>query len=131
MADSGINGPGIDPKVYEIAMNPCVRCKNGVQFLVIAPGGFRILAAIEFAAGHIAYDLTITSACEGEHSGIDDPHHRGSAYDIRSHDLPDKQLALDAIMSFLGDIRFHGFLEAPDTEGEHIHVQVRHGMMYP
>jgi hypothetical protein len=112
-------------------MNPCVRCKNGVQFLVIAPGGFRILAAIEFAAGHIAHDLTITSGTDGTHSGPEDPHGRGEAYDVRSHDLPDKQLALDAIMSFLGDVRFYGFLEAPETEGEHIHVQVRHNLQYP
>src|SRR6195256_3321483 len=112
-------------------MSPCIRVKDGVLFTMIAPGGFRILAAIESAAGHIAHDLTITSACDGEHSGPDDPHHRGEGYDVRSQGLPDKQLALDAIKNFLGEIRFYCFLEDPDTENEHIHAQVRHGMMYP
>jgi hypothetical protein len=105
--------------------------KEGVLFTVIEHGGFRILTAIESAAAHIAHDLTVTSACDGEHSGPDDPHHRGEAYDVRTGDLPDKQLALDAIISFLGEIRFYSFIEQPDGENEHIHSQVRRGMMYP
>lgn len=112
-------------------MNPCVRVKPGVLFTVIAPGGFRILAAIESTAAHIAHDLTITSACDGDHSGPDDPHHRGEAYDIRTHDLPNKTLALEAIRNFLDPVRFFAFLEDPDTDIEHIHVQVRRGMLYP
>jgi hypothetical protein len=112
-------------------MNPCIRVKDGVSFSIIAPGGFRILAAVESAAAHAAHDLTITSGTDGEHSGPDDPHHRGEAYDVRSQDLPDKNLALAAIMNFLGDIRFFGFIEDPDTENEHFHIQVRKGMMYP
>lgn len=112
-------------------MNACVKVKAGVLFSTIAPGGFRILAAIEHAVETIAHDLTITSACEGEHSGPNDPHHRGEAYDVRTQDLPDKQLALDAIMGFLGEIRFFGFIENQGGPPEHIHVQVRHGIMYP
>src|SRR6266850_5853793 len=110
-------------------MIPCVRVKDGVLFTRIAPGGFKMLAAIEYAASRIAHDITITSACDGEHSGPEDPHHRGEAYDLRTHDLPDKQLALDAIKQFLGDIKFYAFLEDPDTDNEHIHVQVRRGIM--
>lgn len=112
-------------------MIPCVRVKEGVQFTLIAPGGFRILAALESAVAHIAHDLTISSACDGQHSGPGDPHHEGKAYDVRTWDLPDKHLALAAIINFLGEIHFYSFLEDPGTENEHIHSQVRHGMMYP
>ena len=68
-------------------MSGVVRVKEGVQFGVIAPGGFAILAAIVGAATRLAMDLTITSGSDGAHSGVDDPHHRGEAYDLRSHDL--------------------------------------------
>lgn len=112
-------------------MNACVKVKEGVSFSTIAPGGFRILASIEHAVEVIAHDLTITSACEGEHSGPNDPHHRGEAYDVRTQDLPDKHLALTAIMNFLGEIRFFGFIENQDGPNEHIHLQVKHGMLYP
>lgn len=111
-------------------MTPVVRVKPGVQFTLIAPGGFRILAALNYTVDKIAHDLTVTSACDGEHSGPDDPHHRGEAYDIRTHDLPDKHLALASIQEFLGD-RFYAFLEDPDTDNEHIHAQVRKGTVYP
>lgn len=112
-------------------MTPCVRVKDRVLFTVITPGGFRILAALESAVAYIAHDLTITSACDGIHSGPEDPHPQGRAYDVRTHDLPDKHLALDAIISFLGEVRFYCFLEDPDSDNEHIHCQVRHGMTYP
>jgi hypothetical protein len=112
-------------------MGPCVRIKDGVQFTIIAPGGFRILAAIDAAVEKIAHDLTITSACDGEHSGPEDPHHLGLAYDVRTHDLPDKQLALDSLIAFLGEDRFYCFLEDPNTENEHIHCQVKKGTVYP
>jgi|SRR6267142_4355406 len=112
-------------------MIPCVRIKDGVQFTIISPAGMYILAAIVNAAAFISHDLTITSACDGEHSGPDDPHHKGQAYDIRTHDLPDKKLALQGIMNRLGELKFYGFIEDPDTENEHIHVQLRHGIIYP
>jgi len=111
-------------------MIPCIRVKEGVQFTRIAPGGFRILAALEDCADRIFHDLTVTSACDGAHSGSDDPHHKGEAYDVRSHDLPDKNLALSYIQEFLGD-RFFAFLEDATEDNEHIHVQVKKGTVYP
>jgi hypothetical protein len=119
-------------------MIPCLRVKDGVQFTVIAPGGFRILAAFEDAADQIAHDLTITSACDGAHSGPNDPHHRGEAYDIRTKDLPDKMLTLAKIKDFLGipesddqGSRFFAWIECAGQDNEHIHVQVRKGTTYP
>lgn len=110
-----------------------VRVKSNVLFTVIAAGGFRMLAAIDQAAAKFATDLTITSACDGEHSGPNDPHHRGEAFDIRTHDLAlaRKQSLLDLVMSFLDQTRFYGFIESPGTDNEHIHIQVRKGTTYP
>lgn len=107
-----------------------MRVKEGVQFTKIAPGGVRILAALENCANRISHDLTITSACDGVHSGPEDPHHKGEAYDVRSHDLPDKNLALGYIQEFLGE-RFYAFLEDATETNEHLHVQVKKGTVYP
>ncbi|SRR5579871_289580 len=109
-----------------------VKVKDGVQFSVIAPGGFRILGAIDKTAAAFPCDLYITSGCDGMHSGPNDPHHRGEAYDIRSHDLqPDvKAQVLALIQKLLGD-RFYAFLESPGTDNEHIHIQVKKGTTYP
>ena len=110
-----------------------VYVKPGVLFTVIAPGGFEILRAITDCASTQNTDLTITSACDGEHSGPTDPHHRGEAYDVRSHDLaPDvKQNVLTYINTILGADQFYGFLEAAGTDNEHFHFQVKKGTTYP
>lgn len=128
-----------------------VRVKPGVLFTTIAPAGFRMLSAIEGAARACRVDLTITSACDGEHSGPDDPHHRGEAYDVRAHGLSDwqKVSVLDAILRACtapGEgppaegstiavgwttAQFFGFLEAAGTDNEHLHVQLRKGRSYP
>lgn len=110
---------------------PIIQVKEGVLFTVIAPAGFRILAAIDAASQQLGYDLTITSACDGEHSGPDDPHHTGEAYDVRSHDCPDKDEAFATIMKPLPVESFWGFLEDPGTENEHFHIQRKKGTVYP
>jgi hypothetical protein len=112
-------------------MIPCVRVKDGVEFTTISPGGFVMLAAIFGTAQLISHDLTITSACDGEHSGTNDPHHRGEAYDVRTHDLPDKQLALQTLKQYLDSGRFYVFIEDETEENEHIHMQVAKGTVYP
>jgi len=110
-----------------------VRTKPGVLFTVIAPGGVRILSAIDQTAAKLDADLTITSACDGVHSGSGDPHHRGEAYDVRSHDFlaEQKQFVLDQIMEILGWERFYGFLESPGSDNEHYHFQTKRGTVYP
>ena len=109
-----------------------VRVKPGVQFSAIAPGGFRILSAIDQAAAEFNCDLFITSGTDGAHSGPDDPHHRGEAYDIRSHEFngEEKQNILLYLRRLLGS-QFYVFLEAEDTENEHFHAQVTKGTTYP
>lgn len=118
-----------------------IRALPTAEFAVISSAGFRLLAALHAAAQIIGHDLTITSACDGQHSGPEDPHHLGSAYDVRTHDLPDPQAALEAIMGQLGTPtpdsggfvteQFFGWLEAAGTPNEHIHVQLRHNQTYP
>jgi hypothetical protein len=128
-----------------------VSVKAGVQFTAIAPAGFRLLGAIERAARALRVELTITSACDGAHSGPDDPHHRGEAYDVRSKTLTlgQKEVVLFEILRGCSDegmglpervpgiahsqstARFFGFLEAAGTDNEHIHVQLRKGRNYP
>jgi hypothetical protein len=119
-------------------MIPVIRVKDGVQFSKIAPGGFRILAAIEYASDQLGHDLTITSGTDGAHSGPNDPHHRGEAYDIRTSDLPDPNQALHLIKDFLAipdgqeqGSWFFAWLEDEGESNQHIHVQVRKGVTYP
>jgi len=108
-----------------------VQCKEGVQFAVIAPAGFKILWGLsEVASGRDA-DVTITSGTDGLHSGIDDPHHRGEAYDIRCNTDPDPATLLQDIQHVLGTSQFYSFIEDDGTPNEHIHIQLRRGASYP
>lgn len=109
-----------------------VTIKAGALFGTIAPGGFVLLAAIHSAAQALDVDLTITSGTDGMHSGYVDPHHRGEAYDIRTHDLsPDmKQKVLEHIQMASGPA-FFSFIENPGGDDEHIHCQVKKGTKYP
>lgn len=109
-----------------------VRVKPGVEFGIIAPGGSRILSAIDQVAAPLPVDLTITSGSDGAHSGWEDPHHSGNAYDVRSHDLGElKEKVIASIMAVLGYEHFWGFIEAEGSDKEHFHFQVKRGTTYP
>ena len=109
--------------------------KLGVDFgTVLAPAGARILEVVKRLVASYPFDATITSARDGVHSGPGDPHHKGEAFDLRTHGLTDDQKAL-----LLADLRetlyktprkFYAFLEAPGTPNEHIHCQRRKGETY-
>lgn len=113
----------------------------GVEFQIIAPAGFEILRALAAVSNKLGLTLTITSGTDGIHSGPSDPHHRGEAYDVRSHDLVDTQAVLTAIMDELGQpspssggyvtAKFFGWLEAAGTDNAHFHFQLRHGQIFP
>lgn len=113
-------------------MSGIVNIKPGVEFSLIAPGGFVLLAAIHSAAQVFNVDLTITSGTDGMHSGYEDPHHKGEAYDVRTHDLPEevRQKVLEHIQLTAGP-GFFAFLEAQGTDNEHLHCQVKKGTTYP
>jgi hypothetical protein len=105
--------------------------KPGVEFTTIAPAGFRILWALTEIATQEEFDVTITSACDGLHSGPDDPHHHGEAYDVRCHDMLDPAILLQDIQHILGTAKFFAFIEEPGSPNEHIHIQLRRGAAYP
>lgn len=62
-----------------------VRHRPGVRFDVIAPAGFRILAALDLAAQDCLTDLMIT--CGTDSHALPDPHPLGEAYDVSVHTL--------------------------------------------
>jgi len=105
------------------------------------PAGQAILDALTKVAGTLAFDLVVTSGTDGLHSGSNDPHHSGNAYDVRSHDLVNKQDILMAVMEELGQpspgsggyvtAKFFGWLEQTGTDNEHFHFQLRRGQVYP
>lgn len=110
-----------------------VLVKSNVQFFTPpTPGGFRIQSAIDQCANKLG-DLRITSGCDGPHSGPDDPHHKGNAFDVGSHEFSaeQKDLILAQAMNYLGWDHFYGFLESPGTDNEHFHFQVKKGTTYP
>lgn len=107
-----------------------VLVKEGVKFTTVAPAGYCILAALRNTAPFLMGDVMITSACEGEHSGPNDPHHLGEAYDVRSRGLSASEQAqlLFSVQKFLERQwpgKFYGFLEAEGTNNEHFHFQRR------
>ena len=106
-----------------------INIKDGVTF-VYSPGGLVILQAIKENSKMLNRDLTITSGSDGIHSGPEDPHHFGNAYDVRSHGLDDltKRQFLANLNNLLPTRQFYYFLEDEMTDNEHFHIQVRKGI---
>lgn len=107
-----------------------LKVKPGVEF-VTAPAGIAILQVVKSVSKVLNLDITITSGSDGEHSGPEDPHKYGNAYDFRSKDLKqsDKVRVLAMIMLQLGS-NFYGFLEDPNGPNEHFHIQLRKGTQF-
>ena len=109
--------------------------KAGVDFgVVLAPAGARMLDVLKRLVPSYSFDVTITSARDGTHSGPGDPHHSGEAFDLRTNTLSTEQK-----VTLLADLRetlyktprkFWVDLEAPGQPHEHIHVQRRKGVTY-
>jgi hypothetical protein len=118
-----------------------------VRFDVIAPAGFRILAALSDFATDFPSDIFITSATDGIHSGPTDPHKTGEAIDIQSNQWPPetKQAVCRAIVERSeghgavavqvgggwGTDHFWGWVEDEGGPNNHIHVQRKRGTTYP
>ena len=112
-----------------------IHVKYGVVFTPqLPPAGARILEVLKHIVAGYSFDVTITSAADGEHSGPADPHHTGEAFDLRTHGLTaaQKSLLLHDLQAGLyrEPRQFYAFLEAPETLNEHIHVQRRNGVTY-
>lgn len=113
-----------------------VKVKEGVEF-IYSIGGLVILQSIKTCSKMLLVDLTITSGSDGIHGvGLagdpDDPHYLGDAYDVRSHDLDDinKRQFLANLNNLLPKDQFYYFLENPNTDNEHFHIQVKKGTVY-
>lgn len=127
-------------------MSYAIRLKPGCQTSILAPSGIRILGALERCAQVLGRDLVLT--CGSDSHGPDDPHTKGHAFDVRSHDLPpaQKQQLLSAMMQALSegpqDVispkdggyvtgHFFGWLEHAGEITEHFHFQQRNGVAFP
>lgn len=106
-----------------------------VEFCVVDEATIYLLSTLQkyVAALQFLDEVVITSGTDGAHSGPDDPHHHGHALDIRTHNFPtraDRFAFAAALEARLGKY-FFAFVEDPDTDNEHVHVQVRKGCVYP
>ena len=113
--------------------------KKDVEFGTnLAPAGARILDVLKQIAKTVPFDVMITSARDGVHSGPTDPHKLGEAFDLRTHTLTNeqKQTLLTMLQTELYQDstwktrRFYAFLEAEGTPNAHLHVQRRMGTTY-
>lgn len=131
-------------KLARVAV-PCLRAKDSVDFAVIAPGGFRILAALDAATTLLGRDLVITAGTDSHPQPS--AHNRGEAYDVRVSDMPEGTILalLDFLRLRLG-ANFTVLYEAPTrptgllanqtsvnpaATAPHLHLQVRKGVAWP
>jgi hypothetical protein len=129
----------VTPSSAAVLFKPnCVRIKDGVEF-IITSACIHMMSALDMVARQSHIDLWITSGSDGKHSGPLDPHKFGKALDVRTHNLPDKQIVLNRLRVVLPEDRFYVFIEDPDEvthadpdkSNEHIHMQVKQGTEYP
>lgn len=110
--------------------------KPGVDYgpTGLAPAGQVIYNVLARLTAAYEWNMTITSARDGQHSGPADPHLRGEALDIRSKHLTSAQKArvLRDLQTALykEPRRFYVFLEAPGDPNEHFHAQLRRGLKH-
>ena len=126
-------------------MIPVLRVKPGVTFGRIAPGGFRILAALDDACLVLKRDLTITSATDSHHAPS--RHVTGEAFDVSVLGLETWEIRKlvevlrQRLSSAFGiwyetSARVDPILAPvtlinPEATAAHIHCQVRRGTSYP
>lgn len=120
-----------------------IQIKDGVKF-VYSPGGLAILNGLKTTSKMMSRDLMITSGADGIHFNGDpislskneanpnDPHYKGDAYDVRSHDMDEvtKQQFLANLNNVLNREYFYFFLENPGKLTEHFHIQVKKGTFF-
>lgn len=123
-----------------------VRHRPGVRFDVIAPAGFRILAALDMAAQDCLVDLMIT--CGTDSHAMPDPHVTGEAFDVSVHTLSAQQIAdvkahledtLGPLFTILYEVpkvpsdptlRSIAYINVK-ASGPHFHIQRRKGTVFP
>lgn len=122
-----------------------VRHRPSARFEIIAPAGFRILAALDHAATACRTDLMITSGTDSHDGGA---HPLGEAYDVSVHLLSAQQIwdLYTNLRGTLGSL-FTVLFETnktpsdptlrpiasinPEATGPHLHVQRRKHTTFP
>lgn len=122
-----------------------VRHRPAARFDVIAPAGFRILAALDQAAQDCLVDLMITSGTDSHARGA---HPTGEAYDVSVHMLSAQQIAdvkahledtLGPLFTVIYEVpqvpsdptlRSIAFVNTAAT-GPHLHIQRRKHTTFP
>lgn len=111
-----------------------IRCTDECRLGIINQATLKILDALSRLALPDGVDAVyLTAGTNGVHSGPADPHYRGDALDIRTHNFPSRASRFafaTALGAALGQ-SFYAFVEDPDAPNEHIHVQVARGKVYP
>ena len=123
-----------------------LRHRPSVRFDVIAPAGFRILAALDAAAQRYHVDLMVTSGTDSH--AMPDPHATGEAFDVSVQTLSAQQIAdvkahlertLGALFTVLYEVpktpsdptlRPIAYVNVKAT-GPHFHIQPRKGTIFP
>lgn len=123
-----------------------VRHRPSARFDVIAPAGFRILAALDRAAQICRVDLMVT--CGTDSHALPDPHPLGEAFDVSVLGLSAQQIA-DVHAQLTRDLGplFTVLYEVPhvpsdptlrsiayvnmDATGPHFHLQRKKGTVFP
>lgn len=127
------------------ALIPTLRTKNGFAWTVYAPGGFRIISALDQATKIIGVDLELTAGTNDHTTGR---HPQGEAFDVSLRGLTVPQII--KLQRFLRQIlgeRFTVLIEAPIAPSDpelaaitvvnpnatalHVHVQVAKGSEFP
>ena len=126
-------------------MVPCLRHTPDTKFARIAPGGFRLLAALDHATQVIGQDLVITAGTNDHTTGR---HPQGEAFDVRVRglDVPTILRLVQVLKATLGQ-RFTVLYEVPShpddpqlaaiatinhkASGPHLHLQPVKGSVYP
>jgi len=124
---------------------PVLRVKKGCAFDRIAPGGFRMLAALDTATKVLGCDLTLTAGTNDHTTGR---HPDGEAFDLSVQTLTPAQIVrlVAFLRQTLGE-RFTVLYETPaqpsdtqlaavafvnhDATAPHLHLQVKRSTLYP
>lgn len=125
-----------------------VTWKAGARWDVPTSAGVHILGALDRAAPVCRTTLEITSGTDGTHSGPDDPHKRGVAFDVSVHGFsPGLVVQVKTYLEQILGSLFTVLYECPSTPTEpqlapialvnpqasapHFHIQPKRGTVWP
>lgn len=125
-----------------------VRWKLGARWDTPTSAGTRILGALDRAAPVCRTDLEVTSGTDGAHSGPNDPHKRGVAFDVSVQGFSPALVVqvktyLEQVLGSLFTVLYECPTSPtepqlariasvnPEATGPHFHIQPRKGTTWP